>query len=160
MKKKKVLRPKQVQAVRLLARGETKQYVATRLSVATMTVYRWQRDPIFQSQLEALHASGLEATAKKVHIAGLTAAETLQEYLNDMTQPAETRAKFAIGVLRAYPALQAALAKGIRSRMADFDLEERWDMSLSTFDSNGNPIAEGWGHREPQLLNSDGSVTV
>ena len=160
MKKQKALKPKQQLAVKLFALGEPQKIIAERLEVSVMTIYRWQHIPAFQTQLESLHSSGLEATAKKIHIAGITAAETIQEFLNDMAQPAEVRAKFAVGVLRAYPAFQAALAKGLSHRIADFTLDERWAMNRATYDSCGNLIAEKWAKSQPQVVDANGGVAV
>jgi len=60
-----------------------------------MTLYRWEpTSPNFQNELAtSIESSGLKETARKLHIAGITAAETIQEFLNNMSHPAEVRCK-------------------------------------------------------------------
>ena len=160
MKNHKVLKPKQQLAVRLLALGHQKNIVAQRLDVSTMTLYRWEQSPNFQNELAtSIESSGLKETARKLHIAGITAAETIQEFLNNMSHPAEVRAKFAVGVLRAYPAFQSAIEKGLRNRVGDFNLDERW-LSHATYDSHGNLIADAWANTQSQIRSPEGSLVV
>lgn len=161
MKKQKVLKPKQQLAVRLLASGYQKNIVAQRLNVSVMTIYRWEQSPIFQTELAStIEASGLEETARKLHIAGITAAETIQEFLNNMSHPSEVRAKFAVGVLRAYPAFQSAIEKGLRHRIGDFSLDERWTLNHATYDSHGNLIVDTWSNHPTIIRSPDGSLAV
>jgi transposase-like protein len=150
----KALKPRQLSAIQLLACGTPACRVAERLEVSTMTLYRWSRQPEFEAKLRSITSSGLEEVAKKMNATTLTAVETLQEILCDMTQPTGTRLKAALGVLAALPSVSSALEKGLQHRVADFDLNQRWSGKTFTFDSSGNPI------EEPRQVSSDVPVTV
>ncbi|MDV6341122.1 phBC6A51 family helix-turn-helix protein [Nitrosomonas sp. Is24] len=137
---KKPLKPKQITAIQLLATGTPAYQVAEKLEVTTMTLYRWQKLPEFNSKLNYLANSGLEEIAKKMNATTITAIETLQEVLCDMREPSSVRIKAALGVLNAMASVNGALEKGLKHRVADFDLRERWgDMGYS-YDQNGDPI--------------------
>jgi transposase len=128
------LKPRQLNAIKLLAMGTPAYQVAERLEVSTMTLYRWQRQPEFESRLNALAYSGLEEIAKQMNAASLTAVETLQQILCDMREPTTMRMKAALGVLNAMPAINSALEKGLHHKLADFDLQRRWDTNSVGFD--------------------------
>jgi hypothetical protein len=104
-----------------------------------MTIYRWSRQPEFEAELRSITSSGLEEVAKKMNAATLTAVETLQEVLCDMSQPTGIRVKAALGVLGVMPAINHALEKSLKHRAADFDLQKRFSGTPFTFDGNGNP---------------------
>mgnify|MGYP000916687192 FL=1 len=80
-----------------------------------------------------------------MNAATLTAIETLQETMCDMSQPATIRIKAALGVLSATASVNGMLEKGLRHRLADFDLKQRWGES---FTYNGSGEAVGAGHVE------------
>jgi len=135
----KQLKPKQIDALKLLATGTPAYQVAERLEITTMTLYRWQRLPEFESKLRTITNSGLEELAKKINVAALTAVETLQEILCDMHEPTTIRMKAATGVLNAMPKVNGALEKSLQHRAADFDLRKRFSGQTFTYDSHGNP---------------------
>jgi transposase len=99
----KALKARQLNAIQLLAVGTPANQVAATLQVSTMTLYRWSRQPEFEAKLRSITSSGLEEVAEKMNATALTAVETLQEILCDMTQPTGTRMKAALGVLAALP---------------------------------------------------------
>jgi hypothetical protein len=133
------LKPKQINAIQLLAVGTPAYQVAERLDVSAMTIHRWQQIPEFEAKLHSITNSGLEEIAKKMNIAALTAVETLQEAMCDMSEPITTRMKAATGVLNAMPSVNGALEKCLVHRAADFDLKTRFRGQAYTYDSNGNP---------------------
>jgi hypothetical protein len=135
MKNGKSLKPVQLTAIQLLAVGTPASHVAERLEVSVMTIYRWQRLPEFEAKLHAVTSSGLEEIAKKMNATALTAVETLQEVLCDLTQPVPTRIKAALGVLGAMGSVNAALEKGLQHRVADFDSKLRWSEPGFTYDA-------------------------
>lgn len=153
MRNVKALKPRQISAIQLLACGTPACRVAERLEVSTMTLYRWQQLPEFEAKLNSIVNSGLAEVAKKMNATALTAVESLQEILCDMTQPTPTRMKAALGVLAALPSVSSALEKNLKHRVADFDLQQRWEGTF-TYDSSGNPIPE------PLRVSSDVPVTV
>ncbi|PTQ65045.1 putative insertion element HTH domain-containing protein [Nitrosomonas oligotropha] len=134
----KPLKPKQLNAIQLLATGTPAYQVAEKLEITTMTLYRWQKLPEFNSKLNYLANSGLEEIAKKMNATTITAIETLQETLCDMSQPTSLRIKAALGVLGVTSSINGMLEKALKHRVADFDLQQRWDNG-SSFDMNGNP---------------------
>ena len=140
MKHKKKLKAKQLKAVQLLAMGEPKNVIAAKLEITTMTLYRWQKQPEFNSKLNFIAHSGLEEIAKKMNATTVTAIETLQEAMCDMREPSTVRIKAAIGVLNAMPTVNRPLEKGLKHRVADFDLRERWNDIGFIYDINGDPI--------------------
>ncbi len=91
MKPMKTLKPKQLNAIRMLAIGTPAHQVAARLEITTMTLWRWQRLPEFELTLQAIAHSGLDELATKMSVAALTAIEVLQEILCDMRLPAPTK---------------------------------------------------------------------
>ena len=133
------LKPKQINAIQLLAVGTPAFQVAARLEVSNMTLYRWQQQPEFESKLRTITNSGLEELAKKMNVAALTAVETLQEAMCDMSEPITTRMKAATGILNAMPSVNGVLEKGLQHRAADFDLRKRWSGPVLTHDGSGNP---------------------
>jgi hypothetical protein len=137
----KTLKPKQLNAIRLLAAGTPSYQVAERLEITTMTLYRWQRLPEFEQTLHAIAYSGLDEIAKKVNVAALTAIETVQEILCNMTEPSDVRLKAAMVALKAMPLVNGALEKGMAHREADFDLRKRFSGPAFTYASNGQPCA-------------------
>lgn len=132
------LTAKQQIAIRMLAQGESRVNVASRLDVSRMTLSRWEKNPHFESQLVSITRSGLEQTAKMLNAASLTAAETLQEILCDMTQPESLRIKAALGVLRVLPTINASLQRDMYQD-ADFDLKHRWGPQY-TYNAQGGVI--------------------
>lgn len=134
------LKPQQLNAIKLLAMGTPVNQVADLLQVSTMTIFRWKKLPEFNSKLNTINTSGLEEVAKKLNILSLTAVETLQEILCDMTQPAALRVKASLGVLGAMGAVNNALEKGLQHNMADFDLSKRWDGIAYSYNASGNAI--------------------
>jgi transposase len=137
MNNDRALKPVQLSAVQMLALGTPAYQVAEKLEVSTMTIYRWQRQPAFEAKLNAITSSGLEEIAKKMNATTLTAVETLQEILCDMTQPTTTRMKAALGVLSSMSSVNAALERGLQHRVADFSLHHRFSDQSFTYDSNG-----------------------
>lgn len=136
------LTAKQEVAIRMLALGESKSNVATNLDVSRMTISRWQKNPNFESQLTSITRSGLEQTAKMLNAASLTAAETLQEILCDMTQPTAIRLKAALGVLSTLPSISSSLQRDVYN-MSDFDLRQRWGLR-SSYNSKGEVITRNF----------------
>ena len=139
MKTAKTLKPRQLTAIKLLATGLPAYQVAERLEITSMTLYRWRRLPEFEETLSSLCHSGLQELAQKMNAASLTAVETLHELLCDMTTPATTRMKAAIGILESMPTMNAALENGLQHRTADFDPRERFTGPAFTHDSGGRP---------------------
>ena len=136
----KSLKPRQLNAVQLLAVGTPAYHVAAQLEVSTMTIYRWQRLPEFEAKLNSIASSGLEEVAKKMNATTLTAVETLQEILCDMREPSAIRMKAALGVLSTVASVNNMLEKSQMHRIADFDLQERFVQQGWTYDRNGNRI--------------------
>lgn len=147
----KSLKPKQLSAVRLLASGAPAYRVAEQLEVSTMTIYRWRRLPEFSAKLHSITNSGLEEIAKKLNATTLTAVETLQEVLCDMTQPAPTRIKAALGVLGVMSSVNGALEKSLQHRLADFDLAQRFEIGFLPYDAVGS----GYSGSEGAILNAE-----
>lgn len=152
MKRDKSLKPRQLNAVKLLALGTPAYQVAQRLEVSVMTLYRWQRLPEFEARLNSVASSGLEEVAKKLNAATLTAIETLQEAMCDMSEPTGTRMKAAMGVLKVMPSVNSILDKSLQHRVGDFDLQQRWGEGF-TFDGSGNPChTTGTGELSPSVI--------
>ncbi len=143
MKNEKSLKPVQLSALKLIAMGTPDYQVAERLDVSAMTIYRWRRLPEFEAKLNAVTSSGLEEISKTLNATALTAVETLQEILCDLSQPVPIRMRAALGVLGAMPAVNGALEKGLRHRAADFDLTQRFGVQGYTYDSSGNTCGGG-----------------
>ena len=139
----KALKPKQLNAIKLLATGTPAYQVAERLEITTMTLYRWQRLPEFAQTLTSISHSGLDELATKMNVAALTAVETLQEILCDMGQPAQLRLQAALGVLRATPTVNGMLERSLEHRAADFDTRTRFHGPSFTHGTDGgtNPYA-------------------
>lgn len=135
----KTLKPKQLNAIRLLAAGTPAYQIAERLEITTMTLYRWQRLPEFEQTLHAIAYSGLDEIAKKVNVATLTAIETVQEILCNMAEPTDVRLKAAMVALKAMPLINGALEKSMERRSGDFDTQQRFSGPAFTYDSNGQP---------------------
>ena len=95
--------------------------------------------PEFEKTLNSVSYSGLDELAKKVNVAALTAAEILQEILCSLNQPTDVRMKAALGVLRAMPAINTVLEKGLQHRTADFDLRKRFSGPTFTHGSDVQP---------------------
>jgi len=138
----KTLKPVQLTAISMLAAGTTATQVAARLDISTMTIYRWQRLPEFEARLRTITSSGLEEIAKKMNAATLTAIETLQETMCNMSEPTPVRMKAALGVLNATASVNGMLEKSLRHRVADFDLQERWGDSFN-HSSSGESVGTG-----------------
>lgn len=139
MENAKSLKPIQMVALRLIAMGIPDNQIAGRLSVSPITIHRWKRLPQFEAKLNAITSSGLEQIVKLVNITSLTAVETLNEMLNDMSIPATIRMRVALGVLNALPSVNGALERGLQHRVADFDLKQRFNNQGFTYDSGGEP---------------------
>ena len=131
----KPLKPVQLSAIQLIAIGTPAVKVAERLDVSEMTIYRWRRLPEFEARLNAITESGMEEIAKRLNAAALTAVENIQSILCDMTLPTNTQIKLSLGVLNAMPAMNAALERGLRHRLGDFDPRQRWTGPY-TYDSD------------------------
>ena len=125
--------------MQLLAIGEPKNVIAAKLEITTMTLYRWEKLPEFESKLNSINSSGLEEIAKMTNAATLTALETLQDILCRLDEPRSTQIKVALGVLKVMPSVNCALEKALEHRVGDFDLDKRWDIG-SRFDGSGNLI--------------------
>ena len=138
MKKSTSLKPAQINALKLLAMGNSDTQVAEMLEVTTMTIYRWKRLPEFEAKLNSITHSGLEEIAKKMNATTLTAVETLQEILCDLREPSSTRLKAALGVLGTMASVNSALEKSLKNRVADFDLRQRFTGPVYTYDESGN----------------------
>jgi hypothetical protein len=137
MQNVKALKARQLEAVKLLAMGTPAYQVARRVAVSPMTIHRWQRLPEFEAKLTSITSSGMEQVAKTLNSAALTAAETLQEILCDLSQPVPIRMKAALGVLNALGSVNAALERGIQHRAADFDLAQRFSSQGNTYEAVG-----------------------
>lgn len=109
--------------------------------MSRITLSRWEKNPHFESQLTSITRSGLEQTAKMLNAASLTAAETLQEILCDMTQPVTIRLKAALGVLNVTPAISSSLQRDLY-QASDFDLKHRGGTQY-TYNSQGEIIDKG-----------------
>ncbi|MHB8848159.1 MAG: helix-turn-helix domain-containing protein [Burkholderiales bacterium] len=142
MKKAQTLKPRQINALQLLSMGKPVQEVAEILQVSTMTVFRWRKLPEFSSKLNSIATSGLEEIAKKMNGTVITAIETLQEALCDLSLPSPVRIKVAFGVLNAMASVNSTLEKGLKHRVADFDLQQRWSDQPFTYDATGNQITK------------------
>lgn len=118
--KKQSLKPIQLNALTLLAAGTPACHVAKQLEVAPMTIYRWQRLPEFESKLNSLTQAGWEELAKRLNVLSITAVETLQEILCDLSSPASVRVRAALGVLNMMNTANAALERGLQHRVPDF----------------------------------------
>ncbi len=140
MKTVQSLKPRQLNAIKLLAMGKPANQVAEILQVTTMTLYRWQKLPEFNSKLNCIANSGMEEIAKKMNVAALTAIEVLQDILCDMRVPKATQLKAALGVLHTMASVNGALEKGLQHRQADFDPQSRWDNQGFTYDASGTAI--------------------
>jgi hypothetical protein len=137
MQNVKRLKPVQLTALRLIASGTPDCEVASTLNVSVMSVYRWKKLPAFEAKLNAITSSGLEEIAKKMNATALTAMETLQEVLCDLTQPVPTRMKAALGVLGVMSSVNGALERSLQHRVADFDLAHRFGNHGVTYDAAG-----------------------
>lgn len=140
--KSKMLKPRQLNAIQLLAMGTPITQVAMRLEVSTMTIYRWQQQKEFKTKVKTITSSDLEAIAKKMNIASLTAIEILQELMYDMRVPINTQIKVCLGVLRSMASFNGALKKSLQHKTEDFDLQKRVDGQSFTFDRNGDPFQD------------------
>ena len=134
------LKPRQVQALHLLAVGRPASEVAAVVNVSAMTIFRWKQSPAFRSRLERVSNSGLEEIAKKLQALSLTAVETLQESLCDMSLPVHLRAKVALGVLGSLGSVNAVLTKRLPDGAGDFELEHRFKGPALSYDSQGERI--------------------
>ena len=139
MAEHKTLKPKQLDAIKMLVTGTPIYQVAEKLQVTSMTLWRWRKLPEFEQTLNAVSYSGLDELAKKVNVAALTAAETLQEILCSLNEPTDVRMKAALGVLRAMPGINTVLEKSLQHRAADFDLRKRFSGPAFTHSSDGQP---------------------
>ena len=133
------LKPVQLSALRLIASGTPDCQVASTLNVSVMSVYRWKRLPAFEEKLNSITSSGMEQITKMLNATALTAIETLQEILCDLSQPVPTRMKAALGVLGVMSSVNGALEKGLQHRVGDFDLAQRFSSHGVTYDSHGEP---------------------
>ena len=133
----KTLKPRQLDAIKMLATGIPAYEVAERLEITCMTLWRWRRIPEFEHTLHSISHSGLDELARKINIAALTAVEVVQEVLCDMRECSSTRLKAAAIALRAMPGVNTALAKAHPG--ADFDTRKRSTGPAFTFDGDGNP---------------------
>jgi hypothetical protein len=158
MNNQKPLKPKQITAIQLLATGTPAYQVAEKLEITTMTLYRWQKLPEFNSVLNLIANSGLEEIAKKMNVATMTAIETLQETMCDLKEPSSMRVKAALGVLNSTASVNGMLEKALKHRVADFDLNHRFADQGFTYDMNGNlcqsPVQNTFS------TSSDGGVTI
>ncbi len=137
----KALKPRQINAIQLLAMGTPVCRIAETLDVSEMTLYRWQRLPAFSSKLNSITSSGLEEITKKMNASALTALEVLQDILCDMSLPKTLQIKAALGVLNAMSSVNGALERGLKHRIGDFDPQERWNTNQTfTYDAAGSPI--------------------
>lgn len=132
----KSLKPVQLSALKLIAMGTPDCQVASTLNVSVMSVYRWKRLPAFEAKLNSITSSGMEQIATTLNAAALSAAETLSEILNDMSQPVPIRMRAALGVLNALGPVNSALERGLQHRAADFDLGQRFNQG-HTYDAVG-----------------------
>ncbi len=142
MHKANSLKPLQLSAIQLLAIGTPANQIAARLEITTMTLYRWQKLPEFETKLRALTSSGMEEIARKMNIAGLTAIEVLQEIMCNIAESKTTQMKAAIGVLNAMSAVNGVLEKSLKHRVGDFDLQKRWNETAFSYDMDGNPCQQ------------------
>ena len=131
----KLLKPVQLTALRLIASGTPDCQVASTLNVSVMSVYRWKRLPAFEAKLNSITSSGLEQIATTLNAAALSAAETLSEILNDMSQPVPIRMRAALGVLNALGPVNSTLERGLQHRAADFDLAQRFNLQGNTYEA-------------------------
>ena len=139
MNTQKPLKPKQINAIQLLAVGTPAYQVAEKLEITTMTLYRWQKQPEFNSKLNYIANSGLEEISKKMNAATITAIEILQEMMFDFGTPLPTRMKAAQIILNNTSSINGMLEKALKHRAADFDLKDRFENGPS-YDGCGNSI--------------------
>ena len=139
MKTASTLNARQLTALKLLATGTPINQVVERLEITRVTLYRWKQLPEFDEKLRTITNSGLEQIAKKMNALALTAAETLQYHMCDMSLPADTQIKLALGILNTMPKVNGALEMSLQHRSADFDVKKRFSGPSFTYDSNGNP---------------------
>lgn len=135
------LKPRQIHAIQLLAVGTPLTRVAQTLEISEMTLWRWGKQAEFQSKLNAITSSGLAEIAKTLNATALTAVETLQEVLCDMSQPVPIRVKCALGVLGVLGPVNAALERGLQHRAGDFDLAQRFNLQGHTYEAAGSQPA-------------------
>ena len=158
--KKHTLKPAQINAIKLLSMGTPANQVAAQLEITTMTLYRWQKMPEFESVLRNTSFSGLEEIAKKMNVTTITAIETLQEFLCNMGESNNIRLKAALGVLGAMASVNNALDKSLKHKAADFSREYYLDhFNTTTYDSAGEPC------QRPLLpsdvkINDDGTYII
>ena len=144
------LKPRQLQAIRLLATGTPLCKVAETLEVSTMTLHRWRRHPEFEAQIRSITQSGLQEIAKKMNAATITAIETLQETMCNLTQPAALQVKAALGVLHSMASVNNALEKALAHGAADFDAQNRFAAGPTfTYGSDGRPCELASGDLVP-----------
>lgn len=149
------LKPRQVYALQLLAAGRPTSEVAAVVNVSAMTIFRWKQSPAFRSRLELVTHTGLEELAKKVNATAITAIETLQETLCDMTLPVSLRVKASIGVLGAMGSVNAALSKRLLDGAADFDLSTRFVGPTFSYGADGEliqPVTGRFSHSDEVVV--------
>ena len=156
MRHKKKLKDKQIKAMQLLAIGEPKNVIAAKLEITTMTLYRWEKLPEFESKLNYVANSGLEEVSKKMNAATITAIETLQESMFNLGTPLATSMKAAQIILNNTSSVNSMLEKALKHRAADFDLKDRWENGPS-YDGGGNPIQK---IQPDKKLMEEGVITI
>ena len=159
--KNTTLKPAHFNAIKLLSLGTPAVEVAEKLHITTMTLYRWQKNPEFESVLRNTSFSGLEEIAKKMNVTTITAIETLQEFLCNMGESNNVRLKAALGVLGAMASVNNALDKSLKHRAADFSREYYVDhFNTTTYDSAGEPCQRHLLPSDSVKINDDGTYTI
>ncbi|MDA8093085.1 MAG: hypothetical protein M0T84_04105 [Betaproteobacteria bacterium] len=158
MERTRTLKPRQAQAIQLLAMGKPINEVAAILEVSTMTLFRWRKLPEFSEKLNSITVSGLEEVAKKMNIAALTAVETLQYFVGDLSLPVHIQIKAAFAILKAMPSVNRALEEALQHGGTDFDPDprKRWAGPAFTYDRNGNRIMIDRGELSLPVNEEDG----
>ncbi len=93
------LTPKQHKAVTALLTTPDLAAAATAASVSRETVYRWMREPAFQSAIREAEAAALAAVSRSLVRLAQRATATLEEAMSDTTAPLSVRLRAADAVL-------------------------------------------------------------
>lgn len=93
------LKPKQLQAIALLASGLSITDVAKAINAGRATIKRWLRDPYFRSELDNVVSQNFNALTALVLNNSSEAFEILLDLARDEKNPAYSRVSAATNVL-------------------------------------------------------------
>jgi ABC-type sugar transport system substrate-binding protein len=93
------LTPKQHRAIAALLTMPDVTAAAAAAGVTRETVYRWLRDPIFQSMIRAAEAEALTAVSRSLVVLADAAVKTLAGVMHDETAAPGVRVRAADAVL-------------------------------------------------------------